>query len=325
MIVIPHYNLISALKPLVPLVHKMGFLLALSPYLTLIFLFLLMFFIFKKRVLPGLLAFAGLILSLFLFLTYSAFFIFPNDLKIWNPGDIRVGKGGGQEIKVVFMADLHFGSYRDGKWVKRLTEAAAREKPDLLLLGGDYVYGDPPGLDKQLGYLGNIPAPMGKFAVLGNHDYGIPGVDVSKKIEKIMSGEGIKVLHNQWVTVGDGFVLIGVDDLWRRRADLNMAFKDVPENLPRLVLAHNPDILLPDPQNKYRADLWLFGHTHGGQLRPPWGNAPYLPTRLKLDRGLFELPRGKAIVTQGTAQFYARFFTNPEIVTFKIIVPENKR
>ena len=108
------------------------------------------------------------------------------------------------------------------------------------------------------------------MAVLGNHDYyaGAPAVAAA------MRAAGVEVLVNAGKTIrpndGGGFALLGVDDLWAKRAggagpNLDRALAMVPADAPRILLAHNPGCL---DLAAGKVALQLSGHMHGGQINP---------------------------------------------------------
>lgn len=248
-------------------------------------------------------------------------FFFPNYLRVWNAGVIPADSGGKdkREIVVAFMTDFHVMDKKDKRWIRKLVDKTNGLKPDMVLLGGDYVFEDPEDLADIYEPFKDLKAPLGVYAVLGNHDYGFPGKDISKKIEKIFDGYGIKVLHNEWMEPARNLVLIGIDDLWSGRCDHEKTFKNVPGDGFRLVFSHNPDVLLRDPPPcKYKAGVWVFGHSHGGQVKAPFFHPSYFVTRLNINWGEFDFPQGKVLISQGAGQLRFRFFTNPEILMFRI-------
>ena len=193
-------------------------------------------------------------------------------------------------VRVLLLTDWHLGRWsRPGAlWAKmaRLRQEHAARPFDLVLLGGDYVDEEPnylrllrPCLDLLAGF----GVPM--YAVLGNHDYSSFGGDC-QPVTAYLEDAGIIVLRNQAAAVtvrGQRLLIVGLDDLQESRTyydpgiyqapaqykaaaarmDWYAHFDDAEPDLPRLVLAHNPDaVYLPG-----RTPLAvLCGHTHGGQM-----------------------------------------------------------
>jgi uncharacterized protein len=172
-------------------------------------------------------------------------------------------------LKLVQLTDLHFGRFMFETEVRNWVNATNLEKPDLIVITGDIVDRviSSAALDSVAFELSKLSALLGVYATLGNHDYWYVSQDQSvhglvKRLEK----HGIRVLVNDGVKVRDDFFLAGIDDLWNGEPNLERTLRDQPKNGGKLLLSHNPDILVRVPAN---IDLTLSGHTHGGQVRIP--------------------------------------------------------
>jgi uncharacterized protein len=172
-------------------------------------------------------------------------------------------------LKLMQLTDLHFGRFMFEPEVRKWVNATNLEKPDLIVITGDIVDRviSSQALDSVAFELSKLSAPLGVFATLGNHDYWYVSQDQSvhglvKRLEKY----GIRVLVNDGVRVRDDFFLAGIDDLWNGEPNLERTLRDQPKNAAKVLLSHNPDILVRVPAN---IDLTLSGHTHGGQVRIP--------------------------------------------------------
>jgi predicted MPP superfamily phosphohydrolase len=191
-------------------------------------------------------------------------------------------------LRIAFASDFHAGATTDPRVLEAACAAVADEKPDLLLLGGDFVTTRAGYIDQLSPLLKAIPAPLGKFGVFGNHDLR-SNVEVLKGY---LEPAGVRILDNEVLTLPDphGDVsILGLDDpIWGRPEHRQM-----PEAGVRIVLMHAPDGLLT--LGDVRFDLALCGHTHGGQIALG-GVRPYLPHgRLsrKYAAGVYRLgPRG---------------------------------
>jgi uncharacterized protein len=230
-------------------------------------------------------------------------------------------------LMVGVVSDLHAGApHVDERKVERVVARLARAEPELVALLGDYV--DPEVAFAQrvepeavARRLGELPAPLGRFAVLGNHDWGEDG----PRIVEALRSAGIGVLENEAASVrarGERFWIVGLADPTWRRPDVEAAFADVPDGEPVLVLSHDPDLF---PRIPARAALTLSGHTHGGQVDLPGVRAKVIPSRfgdrfaaghvvedgrhLHVSRGL------------GTSRFPVRFRSPPEVLLLRL-VPE---
>lgn len=190
-------------------------------------------------------------------------------------------------LRVVQLSDLHVGRVHRPRQARRWVQAAMNEAPDLIVITGDFVDKPIPDGDlKELAKaLSGLHAPLGVFAVPGNHDYGSFTPHLTR-LTVPLEAVGVRFLINANVTLRPDLVLAGVDDLWLGKPDLPRALEgvpdgvssDVPNDVPNdvqndvavLLLAHNPDQLMDVPA---RVGLTLSGHTHGGQVVLPWVGA----------------------------------------------------
>ena len=210
--------------------------------------------------------------------------------------------------------------------IVRRTNAA---EPHLVLLLGDYiVHGTlggkrvPPETVASL--LGDLRAPLGVYAILGNHDYDTNG----PRMRGALRRSGITVLEDQSVRLGGGsgppgadapFWIAGVSDLLRAPHDLLGALAMVTDDAPVIVLTHNPDLF---PEVPPRVSLTVAGHTHGGQVRLPIVGRPIVPSihGQRFAAGhVVEDGRHLYVATGlGTSIIPVRFLVPPEIVVLEL-------
>ncbi len=227
-------------------------------------------------------------------------------------------------LRVAALSDFHVGSPYNG--IDKLQQIVAltnRSDPDLVVLLGDFVVHGivggtriPP--ERIAPVLSNLEAPLGVWAVLGNHDwwYSFEGV------RKPLSVQGIKVLENRAVEISSSgwtFWLVGIEDAWAGNPDIPAALKAVPPDAPVLAITHNPDIFTDMPD---RVSLTVAGHTHGGQVALPLLGPPVVPSVhgqryaagwiVEEDRHLFVTPG------LGTSIMPVRFLVPPEISILKL-------
>lgn len=178
-------------------------------------------------------------------------------------------------VRVAQLTDFHYGESYGLNEVMGWVRAAMLEKPDLILLTGDLLdrWVEPEVLDALVPVLAHLKAPLGVFAVVGNHDFFRfydPGADQvmlgSKAVQSRLERAGVRVLINDGLSVRDDLFLAGVDDLWQGQVDLGRALQKAPSRGARLLMSHNPDLL---PEVPASVSLTLCGHTHGGQVRVP--------------------------------------------------------
>ncbi|MDR1376172.1 MAG: metallophosphoesterase, partial [Synergistaceae bacterium] len=174
-------------------------------------------------------------------------------------------------IRLVGVADIHAGGIVERRYLKRLRKRVAQCRPDILLLLGDITDGDiscalEAGLEETLAALS---APLGKYAVLGNHDI-YAGEEASVRL---LRNAGIETLQDEAQVIDGAFVLIGRNDPRGRhfglsRAPLKSILRDLgtKARLPVVVADHTPQNLEEAEANG--VVLQLSGHTHGGQIFP---------------------------------------------------------
>ena len=189
-------------------------------------------------------------------------------------------------LTIAFASDFRAGATTDARVIAEACDALDSLRPDVLLLGGDFVSVRASDIHALAAMLARIRAPLGKFAVLGNHDLRSDSSTVSKALE----AAGVRVLENEVIRLAaphHDVAIIGLDDPIRGKPDGEI-LDDVAG--VRIVLMHAPDGLLAIGDRDF--DLALCGHTHGGQIALPGGTMPYLPSG-KLSRvyakGLYRL------------------------------------
>lgn len=166
-------------------------------------------------------------------------------------------------VRIAFLSDIHHGPFFSIERVGRVVDLVNRLQPDVILLGGDYVHRDARFIAPVFAELARLRAPLGMFAVAGNHDHW-EGIDLTRRE---MAKAGIVNLDNRavWVTIGGDRIRIGgVGDLWEDRQDLAPTLDGVHESDFEILLSHNPDFAERLPTRDI--DLMLSGHTHGGQV-----------------------------------------------------------
>ncbi len=172
-----------------------------------------------------------------------------------------------QGTKLVQLSDLHYDGLRLSEQMLEQAIAASNEaEPDLVVLTGDYVTDDPTPIHTLVLRLKHLQSRAGIYAVLGNHDIYYPGS--KEEVQAALSSIGIHVLWNEIAyPVGQGLPLVGLADYWSREFNIKPVMSQLDAETPRIVLSHNPDTA--QLLKKWRVDLQLSGHTHGGQVMIP--------------------------------------------------------
>ena len=179
-------------------------------------------------------------------------------------------------LRIVQVSDLHVGPHTSRRFLARISRAVTDAAPDLLVITGDQVDDYAEDVTHFAAAFTGLRAPLGVFAVAGNHDVYAGWAEVQRG----MTAMGIRVLVNEAVPLshqGVRFWLGGTGDpaglggpLGPDRAvapDVDRTLRRVPADAFTIVLAHNP-ALWPSLAER-GVQLTLSGHTHYGQLSIP--------------------------------------------------------
>lgn len=225
-------------------------------------------------------------------------------------------------IRIVHFSDVHLGFHYTVEQLSSLADRIQALSPDLICFTGD-LFDMNIGSDAApaIQALSRLQAPLGKGAVLGNHDYYGKEPD---KIQAILSDGGFSVLMNRSIPLERGqdrIWLAGVDDMWDGRPDLPRTLQSVSDNECVILLSHCPDYA--DLALKRPVDLQLSGHSHGGQVRLPLLGAVVLPAYgKKYADGHYALGGGKLQVYTnrgiGVSVYPVRFNCRPELTVITL-------
>lgn len=203
---------------------------------------------------------------------------------------------------IVALSDLHLGSMLGERWFALRVAQVREQRPDLVVLLGDIFEGHGQPQGELLEVLHRLSAPLGVWAVLGNHElHGGPDRSTS-----LFEKAGIHVLSDRYSEVRPGLVLAGLDDLTaRRRAGLvSDSITRVLANRPpgaTIILSHTP--WLAETAAKAGVGLMLCGHTHGGQI---WPFSFLVRLSYPLLGGQYEVDGMQVIVCRGTGTWGPR-------------------
>lgn len=239
-------------------------------------------------------------------------------LPIANLPDSLVGK------TLIQLSDLHVGNRFDWRYLIRAFQGVTELEPDIVVYTGDFVSYESEEQYEQLKQV-MAHAPLGKLgsvAVLGNHDYGLGWrqSEVAQQIASIVFDAGIPVLRNAMGVVA-GLNIIGIDDLWGTNFVPDPVMAQVQPDQPNLVLCHNPDAADLLVWGDYQGWI-LSGHTHGGQVKPPFLPPPMLPVRNKrYTAGVFDLHDGRMLYVNRAlgCLWPVRFNMRPEVTVFTLV------
>jgi len=220
--------------------------------------------------------------------------------------------------RVVQLSDLHFSSIIDERFARKIVKLTNSQNPDLIVMTGDYV---DPGVispDKVTEEMNKLEAPLGKYAISGNHEFYTGYLAAMEFIEK----NGFVTLRNEKAEVGRNIVLFGVDDKLAEDFPVDhfvpeaaLLSESRSENY-NIFLKHRPEI---EGGSERRFDLMLSGHTHGGQIFPLAIAAAivneYFIGRYTLDNG------STVFVSKGAGAWGPpiRFAASPEITVIDLL------
>lgn len=203
---------------------------------------------------------------------------------------------------LVAMSDLHVGTLLGKQWLDARVAQVQAEHPDLVVLLGDIFEGHDEPQKELLQVLHRLSAPLGVWAVLGNHEF--HGRDTTGTF--LMNIDGVRVLINSWAEVRPGLVLAGVDDLTANHRSglggdpISKALTSRPVGAT-ILLSHTP--WQAEKAASAGTGLMLSGHTHGGQIWP-FG---YLVQRVyPLLGGRYDVDGMTVIVCRGTGTWGPR-------------------
>lgn len=234
------------------------------------------------------------------------------DLPHWDPAHAG--------LRIALLSDLHIGSpFWDLDRLSTLVERCNQERPDLVLLAGDYLINGvkfgryvPP--EPIAARLGGLVAPLGVIAVLGNHDWWNDG----EAMRAALQGQGVVVLENEVAVLshhGEPIRVVGLADLLTRPQALRATFAPLEGLGSTLALVHEPDVFPGVPPF---VSLTLAGHTHGGQVNLPLLGRPIVPSRFedRYAQGHIVEEGRHLFVTSGvgTSILPVRFRVPPELV-----------
>ena len=227
--------------------------------------------------------------------------------------------------KILQFSDVHLGPEFTLKQLENLVEKMNALRPDVVVFTGDLIdkFGSYSAeKDEAKVILQKINAPLGKYAVFGNHDRGGGG---SVFYKKYMEEAGFSVLVNevQKIKVGNGkyITISGLDDFLLGKPQIDATLKHVRQQDFNLLLLHEPDVV--DKVACYPVDFQVSGHSHGGQVQIPF-IGPLITTKLAESyvEGMYELEgKNKPLHLYvnrgiGTTRMPVRFWSVPELSVF---------
>lgn len=285
----------------------------------------------RRRLLKGGLIGAVAIPTVGAFAALDALWIEPywvevvrDELPVHDLGDAFVGR------TIAHITDLHCSRTVSAEYLDDCVSRVNALRPDIVMLTGDYItYQGKNGYHRKvLDIVGRLRAPLGVYAVLGNHDTGTitrfhkaGSADLQQFLVDGLKSVGVKVMENRSEPIsvgGERLWIVGLGDLWSGDFNPSLAFRDVPAKTPTLTLVHNPDAF--DRLGGWPVSAVLSGHTHGGQVAIPLVGRPFLPIKNRQYYAGRFLVDGKTLyVSRGLGRIgRVRFNCRPEITLLRL-------
>lgn len=223
-------------------------------------------------------------------------------------------------VRVAQLSDLHRSWCVSERFIAEIVAETNRLQPDLILLTGDFVTKSSRYAESCMRHLQDLRAPLGRYAVLGNHDYWCDHFTGSAIIAQHLADIGVDLLTNRSVRLEPNLRLVGIDDGNSGHPDLPLAFDRMEAGEAVLAMTHNP--LLFPLLSRYPC-ITVAGHTHGGQINVPFISDAIIGTRTPYVRGWYAegTAPGRMYVCRGlgTVHVPLRLNATPEIAHFTLI------
>lgn len=268
----------------------------------------------KKRSIIYLLFLA--IISIILY----AFFVEPKRIVTHN---YTIGNNDGQKpVKVVQLSDIHIQEKYPVAQLEKIVTKVNNEKPDIVLFTGDLFdnYAKYGPAEEVIAALSRLTAPLGKYAVWGNHDY---GGGAARVYPEFLAAADFQLLENSGTNVslpnGKSLYIAGLDDSLLGNSSITDALADRQSDYT-ILLSHEPD--KADAVLDQNIQLILAGHSHGGQVKIPFLTIKNVLAEKYFD-GFYHLANDTTLYVNtglGTTKIPARFRVPPEIAVFDIYV-----
>lgn len=198
-------------------------------------------------------------------------------------------------LKIVQLSDIHLaGFYRFRDHMERVVTEVNSLEPDLILFTGDMVHNFAEEMDPFIGILKGLEAPLGKFAVLGNHDYGHyynwdstqAEMENLEQVKARIRAAGFDLLLNEHRSIslnGDSITILGVENWGKppfpQLGDLDKAMEGTAPDQIRILLSHDPSHWDLQVRGREQIALTLSGHTHGMQFGFELGRFRWSPSK----------------------------------------------
>ena len=257
-----------------------------------------------------------LIIIIVLFLSYS--YLIEPRLLVIKRIDIKTNFDI-NDLKIVFFTDTHFGKYYNQSNLEKIVDAINSEAPDVVIFGGDFFDNyirDSDNLDSDYitSELQKINTVYGKFAVMGNHDYGGGALKI---YEQLMENSGFTLLKNENMIIKD-LKITGYDDYLLGQTE-SSGYSIAYDGMYNIIVTNEP--ITANSVTSNSENLILSGHTHGGQVTIPFLTDKIMPKGSgEYVKGIYNLGNSTLFVSSGIGMTILpfRFLNPPEIAVINI-------
>ncbi len=237
-------------------------------------------------------------------------------------------------FKITFISDIQADRYTDEKRLGKFINLVNKTNPDLVLVAGDMITNTPDYIETSAEFLGKVKSPYGIYSCVGDHDNWAYRFDTERslrEVEAALAKHNISMIDNGRIKINVDTAIIGITFATNTYVE-----KIKPEMLAgltndstkydlKIFLTHQPRQFLIDAAQKAGYDLYLCGHTHGGQMTFLFPFFNISPTQVETPymRGNFKFGKMLMIVTRGLGMSLApvRYNSTPEIT---VIVLSNR-
>lgn len=234
-------------------------------------------------------------------------------------------------LRIVFISDIHADRYTDETRLQKFINDVNAAKPDLVLAGGDMISSTPEYIDIAAEYMGKIKSRYGVFSCVGDHDNWAYRRNYDKslrKIEKALNDYNVKMINDSSIVLNiknSPVKITFITDTYVERIPgrlLDSLTADTSGYGLKILLIHQPGHSVVARAADTRYDLFLAGHTHGGQITFLFPFKNLTPTLLetKYVRGNFRISKMLMIVTRGLGMSLVpvRYNSTPEVTVINI-------
>ncbi|WP_430607329.1 hypothetical protein IGJ55_000750 [Enterococcus sp. AZ170] len=249
-----------------------------------------------------------------------AFFIEPKRIVVHN---YTIGNNDGKKpVKIVQLSDIHIQEKYPVTQLEKIVTKVNNENPDIIVFTGDLFdnYAKYGPAEEVIAALSRLKAPLGKYAVWGNHDY---GGGAARVYPDILAAADFQLLENTGLNVSlpneKSVYIGGLDDSMLGNSSINDTLVDRQSEYT-ILLSHEPD--KADDVLDHNVQLILSGHSHGGQIKLPFITIKNTLAE-KYFTGFYDLANNTTLYVNtglGTTKIPARFRVPPEIAVFDLYI-----